>query len=62
MATRQRLTLKEVAAELGLCKHTVRQRVHDGHLPAYRDVISGWWYVRRADLDIYIRKYLELVQ
>jgi excisionase family DNA binding protein len=45
------LTPAEVAAALALAPRTLRQRVRDGRLPAYKDGRRVWF--RASDVDAY---------
>jgi excisionase family DNA binding protein len=46
------LTLDEAAARLGCSTRTLRRRILDGSLPAFRD--GGLVRIREADLDRYV--------
>ncbi|NOQ58294.1 helix-turn-helix domain-containing protein [Mycolicibacterium fortuitum] len=44
------LTTDEAARELRVHRQTIRRRIHDGTLPAFK--VAGRFRIRRADLDL----------
>jgi excisionase family DNA binding protein len=45
------LTINQAAEQYGVNRRTVRRRIADGHLPAYRMAGSRYIRIKTADLD-----------
>jgi excisionase family DNA binding protein len=56
MSNDERLTIKQVANEVGVDERTVRRWIKSGQLPYVGYDIHGRYLVARSDLDAYIAK------
>ncbi len=56
MNSQERLTIKQVASELGVDEKTVRRWIKSGQLPYVGYDIRGRYLVARSDLDEFVRK------
>lgn len=59
MAQVEKLTIKQVAQELGVDERTVRRWIANGELPYVGFDIRGRYLIARADLDEFVRKRTE---
>jgi len=59
MANADRLTIKQVAQELGVDERTVRRWLQNKELPYVGFDIRGRYLIARADLDEFVRKRTE---
>jgi excisionase family DNA binding protein len=51
-----KLTIKQIASELGVDERTVRRWIKSGQLPYAGYDIRGRYLVRRSDLDVFVKK------
>jgi len=59
MAQVEKLTIKQVAQELGVDERTVRRWIANGELPYVGFDIRGRYLIARTDLDEFVRKRTE---
>jgi excisionase family DNA binding protein len=59
MAKVDKLTIKQVAQELGVDERTVRRWIANGELPYVGFDIRGRYLIARTDLDEFVRKRTE---
>ena len=59
MAQAEKLTIKQVAQELGVDERTVRRWIANGELPYVGFDIRGRYLIARPDLDEFVRKRTE---
>jgi excisionase family DNA binding protein len=51
-----KLTIKQIAVELGVDERTVRRWIKSGQLPYAGYDIRGRYLVKRADVDAFVKK------
>ncbi len=59
MAKVEKLTIKQIAQELGVDERTVRRWIANGELPYVGFDIRGRYLIARTDLDEFVRKRTE---